>query len=106
MDVQVPPRQPQLQNNDDQTKILSQHHKGLLDSTFEFYSFISFKIWIWNIDVLIPSFQNKDQSYKSIYNSLESIVKEKTEIQDKLEKQRRKAQKSLIKLEQQEVSFL
>merc|ERR1712150_230930 len=48
----------------------------------------------------------KDCSYKSIYNSLENISKEKNEIQGKLEKHRRKAQKSLIKLEQHETSIL
>ena len=48
----------------------------------------------------------QDVSYKSIYNSLESISKDKQEIQDKLDKHRRKAQKSLIKLEQQETSIL
>ena len=49
---------------------------------------------------------DQDISYKSIYNSLESICKDKQEVQDKLEKHRRKAQKSLIKLEQQETSIL
>ena len=49
---------------------------------------------------------DQDISYKSIYNSLESICKDKQEVQDKLEKHRRKAQKSLIKLEHQETSIL
>ena len=37
---------------------------------------------------------------------MENISKEKNEIQGKLEKHRRKAQKSLIKLEQHETSIL
>ena len=49
---------------------------------------------------------DQDVSYKSIYNSLESISKDKQEIQDKLDKHRRKAQKSLVKLEQHETSIL
>ena len=49
---------------------------------------------------------DQDLSYKSIYNSLESICKDKQEIQDKLDKHRRKAQKSLIKLEHHETSIL
>ena len=49
---------------------------------------------------------DQDLSYKSIYNSLESICKDKQEIQEKLDKHRRKAQKSLIKLEQHETSIL
>ena len=40
---------------------------------------------------------DQDLSYKSIYNSLESICKDKQEIQDKLDKHRRKAQKIALK---------
>ena len=49
---------------------------------------------------------DQDVSYKSIYNSLESISKDKQEIQDKLDKHRRKAEKSLMKLEQHETTIL
>ena len=49
---------------------------------------------------------DQDVSYKSIYNSLESISKDKQEIQDKLDKHRRKTEKSLMKLEQHETTIL